>query len=125
MGYMLHDAVIVEISGYVADGTTPSAPVMPDIAAFRESLPENWRPLVIGPVQTVANGNYVAAFLPDGSKEGWPDSDAGDEYREQFIKLFDFAYEDGSTPFDVVAVRFGGDEPEWPRIRVPRQTRES
>jgi hypothetical protein len=48
-------------------------------------------------------------FAPDGSKEGWSDSDAVDELRERFISLFSETYEDGSSPFDIVHVRFGRD----------------
>jgi hypothetical protein len=116
MGYIVHDAVVVTVSG----GIDPP----PDVEAFRQSLPDKWRRLVIGPVEGVVNGDHSYAFLPDGSKEGWPDSDDGDQYRKQFIRLFDFAYEDGSTPYDVAEIRFGGDEREWPRIRRPEQQRE-
>jgi hypothetical protein len=108
MGYMRHNAIIVFASSYVMEREGA-----PDVDAFRRSLPEEWRRLVVGPVMTVVNGDYSFAFLPDGSKEGWPDSDRGDEYRRQFLGLFSFAYDDGSSPFDVLVVnaRFGGDEP--------------
>jgi len=101
MGYIAHDAVMVTASDYVA---------MPDVEAFRQSLPEEWRPLVIGPVRSVINGYLHFVFLPDGSKEGWGTSDQGDEYRQQFADLFSAGYEDGSSPFDVVKIRYGGDD---------------
>jgi hypothetical protein len=112
VGYMRHNAVIVTASGYVFRGQR-EIPV-PDIGAFRESLPEKWRRLVIGPVQSVAEDYASFAFLPDGSHEGWPDSGDGDRYRQQFIDLFSFACEDSSTPFDVLVIdaRFGGHGPE-------------
>jgi hypothetical protein len=82
---------------------------LPDVDGFRESLPEKWRPLVVGPIASVVNDDYTFFFAPDGSKEGWADSDDGDRYRQQFMDLFAWKYDDGSTPFDVIAVRFGSD----------------
>jgi hypothetical protein len=105
MGYIAHDAVLVTASDYMEgrDG-------WPDVDAFRQSLPEEWRSLVIGPVRSITNGYLSYAFLPDGSKEGWDTSDQGDEYRQRFAALFLARYSDGSGPFDVVKVRYGGDE---------------
>jgi hypothetical protein len=100
MGYIAHDAIMVTVSGH-AD--------MPDVEAFRQSLPEEWRPLVVGPVTSVVNDYLHLVFLPDGSKEGWDTSDQGDEYRQRFADLFSAGYEDDSSPFDVVKVRYGGD----------------
>jgi hypothetical protein len=116
MGYIAHDAVLVTLSDYVQD--RHAEPSMPDVDAFRASLPEEWRPLVVGPIKALINGYISYAFLPDGSKEGWPPSDAGDEYRDQFAALFSFTYEDGSSPFDVVRVRFGGDDWETPSVSI-------
>jgi hypothetical protein len=112
MGYTRHNAIIVTAAGYAMSGEITDCP-KPDVAAFRESLPEAWRHLVIGPVKSVVNDYQSFAFLPDGSKEGWDTSDDGDQYRQQFIDLFSFAYDDESTPFDVLVIdaRFGGDEP--------------
>jgi hypothetical protein len=108
MGYIAHDAVLVTASGYILDDGSGIA--MPDVEAFRQSLPEEWRRLVVGPVGSVMGGYLHFAFLPDGSKEGWPDSDLGDEYRKRFAELFSAGYEDGSSPFDVVMVRYGDDD---------------
>lgn len=85
----------------------------PDIDGFRARLPERWKPLVIGPVPSVVNGYVMYVFLWDGSKEGWADAEAGDELRRMFIELFSGAYEDGSSPYDVLQAEFrwGGDEP--------------
>jgi len=110
MGYIAHHAVIVTVSGYVLN--RDQSPQMPDVEGFRESLPEQFRKLIIGPVESITNGYLHFIFLPDGSKEGWETSDLGDTYREQFIKLFDFKYNDGSSPFDGVEIRYGGDEPD-------------
>lgn len=108
---MRHNTVIVTAAGYAMEGKY--GVTAPDVEAFRESLPEEWRRLLVGPVQSVVNGYLSFAFLPDGSKEGWEDSDLGDEFRQRFIDLFSFAHGDGSSPFDVLVIdaRFGGDEP--------------
>jgi hypothetical protein len=60
-----------------------------ELEGFRASLPgDDWRALVIGPVPAVIESNPWVAFLPDGSNEGWADSDLGDELRERFLNLF-------------------------------------
>lgn len=57
--------------------------------------------------ETPVNSDYSFAILPDGSKEGWSESDDYDSKRnifKKFIKTFD--YEDGSNPLKVVQVWF-------------------
>ncbi|WP_051790100.1 hypothetical protein [Streptomyces sp. NRRL S-1022] len=102
MGRIVHDAIVVTTSDIRPGG-------LPDIDAFRASLPESLRPLVVGPIPAPLNGYVSYAFLPDGSKEGWGASDEGDTYRDQFAALFNHRYDDGSTHDEVVALRFGGD----------------
>lgn len=105
MGYMRHDSVIVVVQDYALD-----RPGMPDVDAFRQTLPEEYQPLVVGPIPAMINGYVTYFFAPDGSKEGWPESDAGDEYRDRFVELFNFGHADLSSPFDVTRVRHGGDD---------------
>ncbi|WP_446458702.1 hypothetical protein [Streptomyces rochei] len=102
MGRIVHDAVIITTTDFRPGG-------LPDIEDFRQSLPEHFRPLVIGPIPAALNGYVSYAFLPDGSKEGWFASDDGDEYRARFAALFNHQYEDGSTHDEAVAIRFGND----------------
>jgi len=116
MGAIVHDAVIVTVPGYML-----AQPDMPDVAAFREEMPEDMRPLLVGPIPALINGYVTWVFAPDGSFERWPESDDGDAWRARFVALFDFRYEDGSTPFDVVAVRFGGDLDAAPRAYIRHQ----
>jgi hypothetical protein len=112
-----HNAIIVTATGAAMSGLFPDVPV-PDVEGFRLSLPEPWRRLVIGPVITQLNGYWNYAFLPDGSYEGWAESDLGEQYRQQFIDLFSFAYSDGSTPHDVVVLeaRFGEQTHDEPAL---------
>ena len=74
MGYVRHDAVIVTMPGSILTGDYARGQVpVPDIEGFRASLPEDWRPLLVGPAHSVVNDICIVAFLPDGSKEGWDD----------------------------------------------------
>jgi hypothetical protein len=100
MGRMMHDAVVV-----VTHDGRPGG--LPDMDAFRAGLRPEFRPLVVGPVVTRFNGCAMYAFLPDGSKEGWPPSDEGDRAREAFKDLFRHRYNDGSTGDEWTHVRFG------------------
>ncbi len=57
--------------------------------------------------------NGFRSFLipPDGSKEGWEESDAGDARRSAFKKwLRAQAYADGSSPFEWFEAKFGNDD---------------
>ena len=54
------------------------------------------------------NGMVTVILAPDGSKEGWSDSDTGDRLREEFIEyLGTYNYEDDSSPWDWVEVEYG------------------
>jgi hypothetical protein len=109
MGYIAHHAVLISVPGHIVKGTYPNLRrKMPDLDAFREALPEEFRPLLIGPVQTAINNDYTIVFLPDGSKEGWDTSDRGDRIRADLLTLF--------ADFAGVEVQFGGDEPHLARI---------
>lgn len=120
MGYDAHHAVVVHIAGWVTMPDIARDRVkMPDLDALRAEMPEDFRQLCVGPIPTAINGDYVAVFLPDGSKEGWAHSDIGDLWRARFIDLFAWEFGDGSSPFDVASIRFGGDDPHlaWMKQR--------
>lgn len=58
----------------------------------------------------VTNGYLSFLVAPDGSKEGWEESAAGDERRAAFKEwLRSQEYEDGSSPFSWVEVMYGDD----------------
>lgn len=102
MGRIAHDAIIVTTVDFRPGG-------LPDIDAFRESLPEDFRQLVIGPIRATQNGYVSYAFLPDGSKEGRAASNEGDNYRARFAALFDQSFTNGDGHEDVVSLGFGPD----------------
>lgn len=64
---------------------------------------------LVSPIaETVINGDYSFAIFPDGSKEGWDDSDRGDRCRNAFKDwLKAQRYEDGSGPYAWVEVQYG------------------
>jgi hypothetical protein len=124
MGYIAHHAFIVFIPGHFVDnGCSLFYPdiKMPDIEAYRQTLSPPFQKLLVGPIPCAANGDYVLALLPDGSKEGWDTSDTGDQIRDDLTKMFDVRYEDGTCPFEMVEVRFGGDDPELGYAIDPRK----
>lgn len=54
------------------------------------------------------NGITTIVMLPDGSKEGWPESEYGDKLRDRFISELQKAdYDDGSSPWDFIEVGYG------------------
>lgn len=53
-------------------------------------------------------GDVTIVMTPDGSKEGWGQSDECDKIRDEFIELLNSrAYEDGSNAWKYVEVSFG------------------
>lgn len=54
------------------------------------------------------NGYATLLVPPDGSKEGWDESDEGDTARDRFVGwLQSQADEDGSSPYSWVEVEYG------------------
>jgi hypothetical protein len=48
---------------------------------------------------------------PDGSKEGWDNSNTGDEQRAELVAWLESQrYDDGSTSLDYAEVQFGDDD---------------
>jgi hypothetical protein len=99
MGYMAHHAIVVTSwhEGRI-------------IEAHGRAVSIGLRPTAV--TDEAINGYRSFLIPPDGSKEGWDDSDAGDAKRDAFMDIIDkdFAYDDGSNSVEFVCVRFGGDE---------------
>ena len=54
------------------------------------------------------NGKTTVVMVPDGSKEGWEESDDGDKLRDAFVTELQKAdYDDGINPWDFVEVGYG------------------
>ena len=66
---------------------------------------------VLGPSDEVTNGYSSMLVCPDGSKEGWEESDQGDQRRADFREWLRLqAYEDGSTNLHWVEIAYSGDD---------------
>ncbi len=67
--------------------------------------------------------NYASFFVPpDGSKEGWEESVAGDENRERFVKYLDSLRCKGGGPFlDWVELFYGDDNHECEIVTHSKQ----
>lgn len=62
-------------------------------------------------VQHVTNGGGSFLVPPDGSKEGWDESNDGNKRRAEFVAWLDKQrYEDGSTSLRWVEVLYADDE---------------
>jgi hypothetical protein len=97
MGYMAHNAIIV--TSWQEKGTEAAHGLAVGIFPKDQVSPLS---------DTVTNGYRTFAIFPDGSKEGWEDSNEGDKNRDAFMAALDKFWEKGLW-VDVVEVRFGGD----------------
>lgn len=66
----------------------------------------------VSPVSPVAMNDFRSFFIPpDGSGEGWPDSDAGDSRRDEFVAWLEAQrYDDCSSSLKWVEVSYGEDD---------------
>ena len=98
MGYMRHHAIVV---------TSWSAE---SIEKAHSQAAEMFR--WVSPVSPEATNGYRSFFIPpDGSKEGWAESNIGNMQRTAFMDWCDAqAYEDGSNNLSFAEVLFGDDE---------------
>ena len=95
MGYVVHRAIIVT-------SWKPDA-----LGEAHAAAPEPKTPILAG----VTNGYTSFAVLPDGSREGWPESNDHDVRRERFKAwLRGQAHGDGSSPLEWCEVEYGSDD---------------
>ena len=79
MGIIQHEAVIAVLNDRDAAA---------EMLAWIAQLPiENQQLFIDAPC--VMNGYHTFVMIPDGSKEGWPDSDYYDTLRQRFIDRLD------------------------------------
>ena len=98
MGYMRHHAIVV--SSWQSES----------VLAAREKASTIFR--WVSPISPEATNGHAAFFVPpDGSKEGWQESDEGDGRREQFLDWLEEQYALGFY-LDWAEVQFGDDEGE-------------
>ena len=107
MGWQVHHAIVVTSwdEKLLAEAHTKASEIFPQ----EQVLPVSGESM---------NGYCSFMVAPDGSKEGWPQSDTGDARRQAFKAwLKTQEYEDGSSSLDAVEVAYGECEPcvTWER----------
>lgn len=118
MGYFAHHALIV--TGRSRDEV---------VAAHSEAVRilGTWERVASGavvdpdPVQLLSPvSDYIVnggaswfVMFPDGSKEGWQESDEGDRCRAEIVAALE-----ANSSCDYAVIRFGGDEPDTARIEA-------
>lgn len=106
MGYVRHNAIVV--SSWSED----------KIAKAREVAAEMVPGLVSEVIPYRINGGGSFLIAPDGSKEGWEESDCGDSQRDAFVAWLETQrYEDNSTPFCWAEITLSGDDREAKIVR--------
>jgi len=99
MGYVVHQAVLATV-------WEPAEDQIDDLRdLIRDECGERFAALLVGPVASVINSDRTYLLAPDGSKEGWSDSDIGDQARvlfaEHFKRVFNYP--------EIVVVSYGMD----------------
>jgi hypothetical protein len=104
MGYMRHHAIVV---------TSWSGADVESAFVEAKRLFAGTNAEVSPPTPEGSNGYRSFFVAPDGSKEGWEESDQGNQRRSQFVAwMRTKVYEDGSGPLAWVEVQFGDEEYE-------------
>lgn len=114
MGYIRHHAIIVtSYSEKLITEVHGEAKKAFNNAYEDRSFIESPEELVSPIVESITNGYYSFFIAPDGSKEGWEESDYGDMARKRVIDFIDsLAYEDGSNSVSYAELFYGDDEGE-------------
>jgi hypothetical protein len=100
MGYMRHHAIVVTgmHGDWIDRAHAEAARIFPWVSPISDEG---------------VNGAKSFFVPPDGSKEGWGESDEGDARRAQFIAWLNAQrYEDQSSPLDWVEVQYADDNLE-------------
>jgi hypothetical protein len=107
MGYMRHHAIVVTTFSSDPCRICGARNVATELGLACTSI-----------VKSPTNGYLSFMVAPDGSKEGWPESEVGDSGRQSFIAWLDAQrYSDGSSPYDWVLLQYGDDEKRTAIIR--------
>lgn len=104
MGYVRHHAIIC--TGFDNDRVVTARKMIIKLVEEAEfNLP------LVSEIHLAPKGlHFSFVIFPDGSKEYWSESDAGDLLRNEIIKyLVSLQYDDGSSPIAWVEVQYGDD----------------
>lgn len=106
MGDVVHSIVVVTALIYAWDEKYQADVIAPNVNKFRKNLPEQYRDLLVGPTRSTTNGYFTWTFGPCGSKVGWDMEEEFIALQNEFMDLFSFRYEDGSSPFALVRLTY-------------------
>jgi len=106
MGYMMHHSIAVSSSD---DKLVKKA---------RKKALDIFGDGMVTEILHASLNGYDSFFVgPDGSKEGWSDSNEMDSLRAMFIRWIDKqAYDDGSNCLRFVEFTWGEDDHEQPKV---------
>lgn len=98
MGYIVHNTIVI---------TSRDHKAISDAAQKAKELGLE----VLGPSPEAKNHYQTILICPDGSKEGWPDSQQFDEKRKACRDyLDDQRYEDNSSSLEWAEIAYGSDD---------------
>lgn len=108
MGYERHHCLVV--TSWNAELLTEAHQAAVDI--FAKAAAGGYPGMRVSEVVPSPRNGVTSFFVPpDGSKEGWDESEAGDGARNAFVEWLNARrYDDGSTSLDWVEVQYGDDE---------------
>lgn len=111
MGYIRHHAIIVTGTyDKWTENAHDEAVRLCKMHLHKHASPKDIISKIIGPT---VNGTTSFFIGPDGSKEGWDTSAAGDSFRDAFVEwLISQKYDDGSSPLSWALIQYGDDNHE-------------
>ncbi len=106
MGYMKHHAIVVTHweTGKVKEAHEKATEIFK--SRFKKVFGISDGDLVSPIISGVVNSQDSFFIAPDGSKEGWEDSNAGNDARKEFL---DWLQNSKDNYCDYVEIEFGGD----------------
>lgn len=115
MGYMRHHTIVVSGPRTSFDGQPTIAQVQQNCKKLAKEASNKFNSFnTVSAIVNSPMNDYASFFVaPDGSKEGWDTSEAGDALRDRIVEyLNSLRYSDGSTSYKWVEVQFGDDNGE-------------
>ncbi|MDB5550643.1 MAG: hypothetical protein JWL86_627 [Rhizobium sp.] len=115
MGYDRHECIVIS-------GWSSAEVLRAHEAAVSIFNPIGMGGLVGGLTQHAINGGAAFLVAPDGSKEGWADSDKGEAARSEFIE---FLRSKEAPHIEWALILIGGDDGEYRVLQSPNDTPEA